>query len=337
MTSEQNLKSWESFLTDQLNSATQEQVMDLGEADRAFKIPLLEHSLLNVEGPDAEKFLQGQTTCDVRLLKDHSLLLGAQCNPQGRMLSSFFAFQSAAQAITLRLPLDNFEAAQAALQKYIVFSKAELHPSPRVGILFLRPSTALQELVRPTQGVCLLEDGVLLRHSDGNIEFWGSVGAAQALWKDNEAEPAPPTMAELWQIRRGLAEVRGKTKAEFIPQHFNYDLIEGLSLTKGCYTGQEIVARLHYKGNTKKRTQRVRLAPTATALSTSELPLGAPIKSQIDAKELGTLLCSASDGELVESLACVKTDAIFDNTLVNIGDIEAKMSVCPLPYAIPNE
>ncbi|HEY7773088.1 MAG TPA: folate-binding protein [Marinagarivorans sp.] len=231
-------------------------------------IPLSDHVLITVTGPDARKFLQGQCTCDINRLDQNHWLLGAHCNVKGRMLSSFTAALLADECIGLRVHLSVAESTAQALQKYIVFSKAKCEISQYLALGIIGQAT-LPELTATARA---LEDGqfthtqfgTLLRHDADLAELWISQDTLQNT-SDVQAwlSRGPLLSAQHWQqqmIVRGRAEVQRTTADTYLPQAFNYDLIGGVNFKKGCYTGQEIIARLHYKGQSKQRVHAMQLA-----------------------------------------------------------------------------
>lgn len=129
------MSTWQSFVK------TSETAVEPVEAtpETGLQIaPLTTYQQLLVTGQDATTFLQGQCTCDFRRLDSNQWLLGAHCNPKGRMISSFKAARQPENRVALVTPADNAEIAESALNKYIVFSKAEIirQPLKALGLIF---------------------------------------------------------------------------------------------------------------------------------------------------------------------------------------------------------
>lgn len=294
-------------------------------------VPMLEHKLLSVEGRDSDTFLQGQLSCDLRRLTQHEHLLGAHCNPKGRMISSMRVFNDDQCRTYLRIASDLVELAYTALKKYAVFSKVTLAAADAKGLAILGDEAALNAF-EPAKGLAIGSraadpTGVYLRHA-GWLEFWGSEAQCLALLSQNPLRLAlPNALHELW-VGQGLAEVRQTTSGIYLPQMLNYDLVDGISLKKGCYTGQEIIARLHYRGQSKRRTYLVNCP-------------GAAIGDKVVAcdkpeQEAGELVAVSSARALVcLSVELAASVAAGATTLALKGETQANIKWSTQPYAIP--
>ncbi|PCK08508.1 MAG: hypothetical protein COA42_08740 [Alteromonadaceae bacterium] len=237
--------NWTPYLNNE-NDTVQSQEL---EAGKAYLCPLTEYQLLTITGPDAIKFLQGQCTCDFAKLALNTLTLGTHCSPKGRAIWSFTAALLAPDTIGLRVHQSMAKIAEAAIKKYILFSKATLKVEADYALL------AIYNL--PTS---VYQNEQILQHK--NSELSGNI---QELWLTEEAFSAQwDALSPLTQvcsagataalaISAGLAEIRPETTEVFLPQELNYHFLGGVAFDKGCYTGQEIIARLHYKGQLKKQ------------------------------------------------------------------------------------
>lgn len=304
-------------------------------APSARLVPLLEHRLLTVEGPDAAKFLQGQLTCDVRRLEQNQILLGAHCNPKGRMISSFVIAASGPERITLRVRSSIAAQAKAALQKYIVFSKAKIKEEASIPVAVLGLGSDLSALSELPQAGCsaTAEPGrKVLHHNSQYVELWLSEEQAEVVWPQlaQSCSPSGTAWFNLHQVRAGLAEVQATTQEEFIPQMFNYHLVDAISFKKGCYTGQEIVARMQYRGQTKKHTYHAAVAGQV------EVPVGTKLVSLGDSNaNLGTVVASGRTHDASEILVVTTADVASASEVAAGLESPAKLEWLPLPYAIP--
>ncbi|GAB3277728.1 YgfZ/GcvT domain-containing protein [Parahaliea aestuarii] len=228
-----------------------------------FYSPLHHESLLRVSGPDAATFLQGQTTCDVRQVDSHNARPGAWCNVQGRILADFLLTLDAAGHYLLRLRADIIEGTAERLKKYVVFSKASIDAAPDwqvIGCWGEGVKAALQALLPEVPGArhgsCAGEGYQLLQVDDAGQRYELFLSSER---KDLlEALPAHLQAAEPGQwraleIAAGIGRVEAATVEAFLPQMLNYDLTGFVNFQKGCYTGQEVIARLHYRGTAKRR------------------------------------------------------------------------------------
>ncbi len=271
--------------------------------------------LLQIKGPDANKFLQGQVTCDVTETSlDHGLY-GAHCTPKGRILFSFYLFHRAADCYWLQIPLSMIEQALKDLGKYSIFSKVTLS-------LIEQPIQLIQSPIELQSSILQDEQGIIRQRSNGYYEVIGQPTALMQL--------QPITANHHWNrldIQEGIGHIFPETRELFTPEEINYSLIDAVSFRKGCYTGQEIVARMHYKGKHKRHAHRF-------MLESNTIPLpGTPISSAESNQKIGELVCAAAINDYqVECLASIQDDARYHAKLSNN---EQKMQVLSLPYAIP--
>lgn len=304
-----------------------------------FLIPLKSQTLLSVEGPDAHKFLQGQLTCDLRELAPNHSLQGAQCSLKGRMLNTFRLVQDREDRVILRTFADLASATQAALGKYIVFSKAEIidlaNTYTLVGLVGPQAQSLLSTqlgAVPETDGDWLNSNGhLIIKLAEQRYECWLNQETAAALLANWSAacEAGDENHWTLQDIRAGWAQLRPQTQELFTPQALNYPLVGAVSFGKGCYTGQEVVARLHYKGKLKRRMYRVEF-PCA-----KQQPLPAPgDELTTDAgKALGQCVLAAwNEQGLVEALVVMNDSLAAQETIDYNGQ---QMRPLPLPYTIP--
>ncbi len=204
------------------------------------EVLLPDHCIISATGEAGVKLLQGQCTGDFNQLASGKSVLAAHCTPKGRMLSSFVAARISDDVIGLRVHKSIAEQAVAALAKYAVFFKVKLAVNDM--------AITCQQVANgeADAGTFAKSDaGISLYHSQGLIETWHTGAPSMAVANAN--------FWEYQQITRGLAEVTAATYEQHLPQAFNYDLVDGINFKKGCYTGQEIIARVHYKGQSKQR------------------------------------------------------------------------------------
>lgn len=293
--------------------------------------------LLLVEGPDAAKFLQGQITCDIRELTDQKVLLGAQCSPKGRVLLNFYAVQLQPDTIALRLPRNILEQAQISLGKYIVFSKAKLRKADDAYAIIGLHSSRLDDFSNilgtiPHEPLTWIDtpQGIIWRLDETHMELWLKSPTALAPLGQSLAEVASLRTENDWnlaQIQRGITCITPETYEQFTPQELNLTLVNGVNFRKGCYTGQEIVARLHYRGHAKRHTYRYHLTSPQAPVPGSLIVNSAGVN-------IGHIINIASSGNnQFELLACVTDEHINEAQLRETGE---KLQQLPLPYAIPS-
>ncbi len=213
--------------------------------------------LLQISGQDSERLLQGQLTCDVSSITSQEWRYGACCNAKGRMVANFIISRQGEQFI-LRLPDAHRDAFQAHFAKYAVFYKVKITPLnwQRSASLSSPKPTPESSQVAQWDTHCLT-----LQWPDGRVEHWDSA------LHNNPEHPIPnadePSLSEKqWHdmdIMEGVVWITEPTSEQWIPQHIGWDKLGGVSFTKGCYTGQEVVARLQYLGKSKRELVRFQL------------------------------------------------------------------------------
>ena len=301
--------------------------------------PLNHEALLHIAGPDSLTFLQGQTTCDTRDLESGRAVPGAYCTPQGRVVCDFLLCQLGQDHYALRMRRDIRSGAGATFGKYIIFSKAELD-SERDDWQVLAcwgPDAALalgdifggtpQERYGSLNG----DDFILVQMDEGGqqIECYLRDERAPQLMA-RMAEVMPLSSENSWQalqITSGIGRIEAATAEEFVPQMLNYDLTGHISFTKRCYTGQEVVARLHYRGKSKRRMYLAEL-PAASAAAA-----GSAVYTSGTQQSVGNIVNTASvEGRTVALV--VATASGVDNGLYLAGQQDTNLVMGELPYAL---
>jgi len=236
---------------------------------------LPETGVLSLSGKDAAKLLQGQATCDILGLPPGQTTLGALCTPKGRALAVFRVLRLE-DRIFLLLPEELLETVSKRLRMFVLRADVKIEDVSGAWAAFglfgeKSAAAALQTLGLPALGLDneaegqggLLASFYAIRIPDpGSPRLLVLADAAKAdgIGRFLEAHAIPRWDASRWQledIRAGLPSVAAATVEEFVPQMLNLDLLGGISFNKGCYTGQEIVARTHYLGHLKRRMFRL--------------------------------------------------------------------------------
>lgn len=294
-------------------------------------LALLDHErILQVEGVDATRFLQGQLSCDVVALPSGGSILGSRCNPKGRMQSSFRLLKLSDERYLLAMTAELLKPQQADLAKYAAFFKVQLSDSTdqwvRLGLWGSHTEEALaaidisREASNPAAGQAISID-------DTTVELWlpASRAHAIAIILTQQAEPVTLNAWQLQQIRLGIGQVHSQTRESFIPQMLNLQQLGGVSFHKGCYTGQEIVARMQYLGKLKRRMYR--LTGTATDLPAP----GTSIINSTNDQAVGEVVVAALTDEGMELLAVLQNEAAQLPTLAIPDSIEP-LQLATLPY-----
>ncbi|KAA5844125.1 folate-binding protein YgfZ [Pseudomonas chlororaphis] len=307
-------------------------------ADSAFFCSLSHEGVLAVRGPDASKFLQGQLTCNLNYLSDSQSSLGARCTQKGRMQSSFRILLEG-DGCLLAMATELLEPQLADLKKYAVFSKAKLSDESALWARFGlgNADTLLAGLgleLPPEDGAVARNDGLIaIRVSADRTELWSPADQAEVL-REKLAAQLPEGDLNQWllgQIRAGIGQVMPATRELFIPQMLNLQAIGGVSFKKGCYTGQEIVARMQYLGKLKRRLYRL-------ALNAEELPEpGTPLFSPTHGSAIGEVVIAARAEQNIELLAVLQAEAAEDGNL-HLGALEGPgLHLLDLPYQLDRD
>ena len=304
--------------------------------DSAFYTELNHEGILAVRGADAAKFLQGQLTCNLNYLTaDHSSL-GARCTPKGRMTSSF-RILAEGDGFLLAMAKDLLDSQLADLKKYAVFSKATLSDDSAQWARFgLGGADAILaelglELSGDADQVARADGLIAVGLGQGRVELWVPAERAAALIDLLQARLAHAELNDwlLGQVRAGVGQVFGATRELFIPQMINLQAVGGVSFKKGCYTGQEIVARMQYLGRLKRRLQRLKL-------DGGELPEpGRELFSPVHSTSVGEVVLAARAEDGVELLAVLQDDAAADGN-VRLGD-DQPLRLLDLPYVLDSD
>ncbi len=265
-------QQWHQFLQ---TSAEQHPVSNISSAliDETVICDLSHLGLLQIEGADALTFLQGQVTNDVKQLNGEIAHYSGYCNPKGRLLALFLAFAHK-DHIHLQLPAELIAPIAKRLKMYVMRSKVEIQDvSESIIKIGLNGPKAIEllsalfsQIPQDDYELVTLENGALLKlpGKQPRFEIFTDIANAPNIW--NSLAPQTKTVDaaywELLEIQAGIPEVYAKTQEEFVPQMLNLDLLNGINFKKGCYTGQEIVARTHYLGTVKRRTQLAHIDST---------------------------------------------------------------------------
>ncbi|MCY1534380.1 tRNA-modifying protein YgfZ [compost metagenome] len=307
-------------------------------ADTAFFCTLSHEGILAVRGPDAGKFLQGQLTCNLNYLGDGSSSLGARCTPKGRMLSSF-RIVSVTDGYLLAMAHELIAPQLSDLQKYAVFSKSKLGDESSDWLRFglsegdgALVSLGL-DLPHAADSVARANNLLAVRLSDGRAELWAPASEAQTLHARLAAQlaEAPLNRWLLAQVRAGIGQVLGSTRELFIPQMLNLQALGAVSFKKGCYTGQEIVARMQYLGKLKRRLYRL-------ALDSQQLPQPAlELFSPVHKSAVGEVVLAAQGESGVELLAVLQEDAVNDGRIYLGAPQGLALKLLDLPYTLDSD
>jgi folate-binding protein YgfZ len=316
------LKSWQSVVKNNENL-----VCDLSHL-----------GLLEISGIDAVNFLQGQVTNDVKLLQGNNAHYSAYCTPKGRALALFFAFAHL-EHIHLQFNRELTEPIMKRLKMYVMRSKVDIKDVTdniaKFGLYGPDADSILATLFAKTPKLdfelITLENVTLVKlpSTDKNQRFEIFVSkaiSADLLSKLKSSCKLVGIPCWDWlEVQVGIPDVSLKTQEQFVPQMLNLDILNGINFKKGCYTGQEIIARTHYLGSVKRRTY-------LASINNTSAPNAGDLVLDDTQAEVGQIVRVAPNLEngfdmLVEiRIEAWQTDKVFWNT--------TQLNFKPLPYSV---
>jgi len=223
---------------------------------------LANFGLIGFAGEDSLTFLQGQTTNDVRQTTPQQAQFGSLCSAKGRMLATFLLWRHDGDYL-MELPAELRAGIQQHLSKYLLRAKVKVRNAStefvRLGVAGKGAAELLEEIfgaLPPTPyGVVQNQNGMLVALSGERYEIIAVADQASNL-RNTLAQTCTPVACAYWDwlaIQAGVPAVLPATQEQFTPQMANVELLGGVSFTKGCYTGQEVVARTQHLGKVKRR------------------------------------------------------------------------------------
>lgn len=346
-------EQWQSFLKEQGANIVDAEVSDFGNPEQEIQMSatgdiffsLSGLGILTVTGEDASTFLQGQITHDIGQVDNtHSVLCG-YCTPQGRLLALMRIFSTCDHQYHLIMPRMLIDSTRQRLQMFVMMSRVELRDDSDhlVGLGLHGPEAirlCQQLLPQPPAKeaeVSHHEGLTVLRLADAHhprYALYGHHEVLQRCWNELNVHAAPvgSSINAYLDIVTGMPTILPATVDKFIPQHIDLDHLNGISFSKGCYTGQEIIARLHYRGKSKRRLFRLNASgnepwPPATNIIDSkheDQSLGMVIDSQKapDGKMIALASLISADISAAELTIADQTTAAITAVAVNHSDGE---------------
>jgi len=290
--------------------------------------PLAALGVIRAEGADAAAFLHGQLTQDFLLLKDDTARLAALCSPKGRMLASFVAWRQAPEQFLLVCARDLLAPTLKRLSMFVLRAKVKLSDATAdfdvrglagaaIAAAGADPAAAPGQRLAPAEGLSV-------------VALHGCEGVPRALWLAPAGTPAPAgsTLSpETWawsEVMSGVVTISAPVADAFVPQMLNYESVGGVNFKKGCYPGQEVVARSQFRGTLKRRGY----------VMTAEAPLaaGQEVFGADPEQPVGTVAVAApAPGGGWAAFVSMQTAALEAGGL-RAG--ETPLTVQPLPYPL---
>ena len=251
-------------------------------------IPLTHLAVIKIEGNDADDFLHGQFISDLKNLEQDYFQFSAWCNPKGRVLANFILYKRD-NCFYMILSNSLKETICKRLQMFVLHADVKINSmtddSSIAGIIIHDAESLSSSLPRDENAIKTSDSITTLNIGSDRFLTIGDLSTFDSLQKCDEQQ---------WQaldIEQGISWVTKDTSEEFLPQELNMDKNDGLSYDKGCFPGQEIIARLHHRGSIKQR-----LFKSTLSIDNSVNP-GTKLVEKYSGKRLGIVINSSKDSD----------------------------------------
>lgn len=291
--------------------------------------------LIRANGTDAASFLHSQLTNDVANLDTTQARLAGYCSPKGRLLASFVVWRDAAGDILLACSADVLPATLKRLRMFVLRAKCTLSDAsaelPLYGLVGARAGAWLGDAAPDALAWSRHERAGLTA-----IALPEAAGCTRVLCASTTVPDMPALSADAWrwlEVRSAIARIEAATVEQFVPQMLNYELIGGVDFQKGCYPGQEIVARSQYRGSIKRRSLLFEVDGEARA--------GQEIFQRDEPAQPAGMIVNAAPqpaGFAARSLALVEVRLAAFGGDIRVGSIDGpSLRRVDMPYAVPIE
>jgi folate-binding protein YgfZ len=299
-----------------------------------FICPVTHLGILAVTGQDASQFLQGQITCDISGdINDNKSSFGALCTAKGRTISTFLALKHET-SYYLILPIALLESVKKRLQMYILRADVELtNCSDELCLIGLGSSQPIADFPQSPFAVSH-HDGPIVKYPSQNNRYLiiEKTEQAKQIWsKFINENTFIPTGNAYWReldIVNGIPWLSKQTSEEFIPQMLNLEQLGGINFKKGCYIGQEIIARTHYLGKAKRKMYLAESQTTETAFP------GVTIYDYANGtkQSVGKVVSAQNDKDKCKMQAVIQSDYVQSKQLGLEDPVEMTLSELSYPY-----
>lgn len=292
--------------------------------------PLTHLGVIQVDGEEAAKFIHGQLTQDFSLLGLDAARLSAFCSPKGRMQASFIGFKRSSETILLVCSGDLLAATLKRISMFVMRAKARLHDASAEYTLYGLAGSATQNIAASAQPAWSKVD----MGDVSVVNLYPAENTPRQLWIAPAGSAAPqgpildPAVWAWLDVRSGVATLSAPVVEEFVPQMLNYESVGGVNFKKGCYPGQEVVARSQFRGTLKRRAF---LAHSAAALAVGDA-VYLPSDPEQPVATVVQVATSPSGG--FDAIISGQIAAITQGPL-HVGVVDgAAIFVNPLPYPL---
>lgn len=334
------MNNWQQYFA--LQGPNSRHALTVADLADGFIAPMDDLALIKAEGIDAASFLHKQLTNDVEHLSMTQARLAGYCSPKGRLMATFLMWRDA-ESIFLQLPRAISATLQKRLQMFVMRAKVTLLDASddqlTLGLGGRNAAAALATWfdALPDAPYAKIDHalGTLLRVADAcgapRYQWLMSGATAQSVWPVLAATLAAGDDAAwmLSQVHAGVPQIDAATQEKFVPQMVNFELLGGVNFKKGCYPGQEIVARSQYLGKLKRRTTLVTIDDMAAKAGDNLFAISDP------EQPCGMIVNAAPNGAGgIDALVEIKLAAI-DEASIHLGAQDgARVRFLTMPYAL---
>ena len=341
-------REWEDFLATQGAQLRDGIVEHFGDAaaeriaarDGTVLCDLSQFGVLKVYGEDAKGFLHNLFSSDVNALTPQHALPSSLNTAKGRILATFLIWRNDAEYF-LHLPQSLLAAIQKKLSMFVLRSKVKIENASdqivSIGISGVNAAALLQRqfpaLPQAPLDALQREDTTIIRLAADRFQLNATPQHAAVLWQklSADAKPAGSACWDWLNIRAGIPVILPQTQEEFVPQMANLDLIGAVNFKKGCYPGQEIVARMQYLGKNKRRMYLAHVDADVAPQAGAEL-----FSAEMEGQSCGMVVnVQAAPNSGYDLLAVIQI-ASRDAFPVHLGGLNGtRLHFQPLPYSMP--
>jgi len=266
-------------------------------------------SVIKLTGPDSLSFLQGQVTCDVNRLENEVYVPGCHCNAKGKMWSTFLSFKHD-DAFFLVMTRESAQSSLAELNKYGVFAKTEISDDTQNWYIYGSDAAISQ--------------GISLKLAEQHFIV---------LSREEQSTNAQPNVWWQNEILSGRAHLYTTTVSEYVPQMLNLQALDYISFNKGCYMGQEMVARMRYLGKNKRALYIAKAEQALELTPGDDMYISLKGNRRASGKVINSCV---TDGQTYVQLVLPKDTQQTETIFINQDD-DTALLLLPLPYSLEQE
>ena len=315
----------------------QSSLPDFDQLPADFAIQLDDFSAISLSGEEKSKYLQGQVTCDVVTMEANQLLNGAHCNAKGKTLSAFRLINHQDSHLLLQAK-SSIETSLKELQKFGVFAKVDITETSELKFVAMIGEQAANQLKQKFSqlpdnlNAVISTDNITLVYIAGQLPRYlllGKIDAIDSILTEFNLPVYSSSVWDLLEIQEGFPVLSSNAIEAYVPQMLNLQAIHGISFTKGCYLGQETVARMQYLGKNKRALFALEGVCSDSAAEHLEVKLGD------NWRKAGDILVSYRSDSGKTYLQAVLASDIEANAQLRFKDDESSsLSIVALPYSI---